>query len=55
MIAKIFLSTESKIIGLRFLTGPFGFPGFGNGIKFPNESSVGLFPVSAMSLRISAM
>ena len=33
IIARIFLNTESNITGLKFLVGPLGFPGLGNGIS----------------------
>ena len=55
IIAKIFLSMDRSIIGLRFLTGPFGLPGLGRGISCPKLSSKGLFPVSAMLFRICAI
>ena len=48
LVANIFLKIDSKITGLRFLTGPLGFPGLGSGISWPRVSSVGFFPVSAM-------
>ena len=33
IIANIFLSLDRNIIGLRFLTDPFGLPGSGRGIS----------------------
>ena len=50
IIANIFLRTDKRIIGLKFLTGPFGLFGLGRGISWPKLNSKGLFPVSASSL-----
>ena len=47
-MARIFLSTDSKMIGLRFSGGPLVFPGFCNGIRMPCLISFGKVPVSAM-------
>ena len=54
-MAKIFLKTESNIIGLRFSTGPVFFPGFGRGTNTPSFISDGYWPVSADWLSISEM
>ena len=48
IMASIFLKTDRRIIGLRFLGGPLGLPGFGNGINCPRVSSFGFTPVSAI-------
>ena len=40
VIARTFLSMESRIIGLRFDSGPLGFPGFCSGVKMPTAHAV---------------
>ena len=54
-IARIFLSTDSNIMGLRCPGGPGFFSGFGRGIRIPSLTSVGNSPVSPMMLYISAI
>ena len=51
-IARTFLSMESRIIGLRFDSGPLGFPGFCGGVKMPSFISLGYSPVFDISFRI---
>ena len=46
-IVKIFLRTDSKIIGGRFSGRPFDFPGFCSGQSSPRTNSVTGSPVSA--------
>ena len=46
MIVRIFLSTLSSIIGLKFSGGPFAFPGFDSGVSIPRLSSSGNSPVT---------
>ena len=54
-IARIFLSMDSSMIGLRFAGGPCGFPGIGNGTSTSSITSSGMLPVFAISLKISAI
>ena len=54
-IARIFLSADSNIMGLRCPGGPGFFPGFGSSISIPSLTSVWNSPVSAMMLYISAI
>ena len=35
MFDRIFLIVGRRIIGLMFLTGPLGFPGFCRGVRMP--------------------
>ena len=51
-MASIFLRIDRSIIGLKFLTGPFGLPGLGRGFKIPNFISVGVSPVVAALFRM---
>ena len=55
IIANIFLKIDSRIMGLRFFTGPLGLPGLGRGINCPRLSCIGLSPVSATLFRICAI
>ena len=54
-IARTFLSMESRIIGLRFDSGPLGFPGFCSGVKMPSFISLGYSPVFDISFKILAI
>ena len=49
-MARIFLSVDNKITGLRFSAGPLGFPGFCRGVSCPSFISLGYSPVSAILL-----
>ena len=55
VIATTFLSINSGIVGLKFLTGPLDLPGFGSSINCSKLSFSGLMPVSAVLFSISAM
>ena len=54
-MAKMFLMTESRMMGHRFAGGPCGFPGLGRGPSIPSFSSSGYSPDLAMLLSISAI
>ena len=54
-IASTFFSMESKIMGLRFDSGPLGFLGFCSGVKMPSIISLGYSPVFYISFRILAI
>ena len=54
-MARIFLVTESRMMGLRFAGGLCGFPGLGMGTRIPSFSSSGYSPDLAMVLNISAI
>ena len=54
-IARTFLSMESRIIDLRFDSGPLAFPGFFSGVKMPSFISLGCSPVFDISFRILAI
>ena len=54
-MAKIFLMTESRMMGLKFAGGPCGYPGLGRGTSIPSFSSSGYSPDLAMLLNISAI
>ena len=49
-LARIFLSVDNRITGLRFSAGPLGFPGFCRGVSCPSLISLGYSPVSARVL-----
>ena len=54
-IVRIFLYTDSRIIGLMFSGGPFFFPGFCKGVRMPKFSSSSCSPVSAIRLKMIAI
>ena len=54
-MAKIFVMTESMMMGLRFAGGPCGFPGLGRSTSIPSFSYSGYSPDLAMLLNISAI
>ena len=54
-IVKIFLITDSRIIGLMFSGGPFFFHGFCKGVRMPKFSSSSCSPVSSIRLKILAI
>ena len=51
-IARIFLSMDKSIIGLRLVSGPLCFPGFCSGVRIPSLISFGYSPVLDISFRI---
>ena len=54
-IVRIFLITDSRIMGLMFSGGPFFFPGFCKGVRMPKFSSSSCSPVSAIRLKMIAI
>ena len=54
-IARIFLSVDHSMIGLKFAGGPCGFPGLGSGSSTPSITSFEMLPVFAISLKMYAI
>ena len=54
-MAKMFLMTESRMLGLRFAGGPCSVPGLGRGTSIPSFNSCGYSSDPAMLLNISAI
>ena len=49
-VARTFLIIDRSVIGRRFWTGSFCFPGFCNGVIIPSVNSGGCSPISDMLL-----